>query len=629
MQVQARIHPALLSRVQEIDPLGLDGLERTFSRVPEAFANRLFKRYAEVRQQCGRDAAKKFAIENIHDLFPLNGASYIATDSELRDQAERVRAMAHERLTGTMPEDERRATLERVAEKFGVTLPKARDAKAWSKLFARAQHTRWWLRQLRGRERVIEHAAIRCGFVNARTAPYVSDMAFTRFEQKQRQALRFLDAMQLECLETGQIIPLDQVAASNVSSPKNRFTEQMVRLKGMEADAALKGFVALFVTWTVPSRMHASGISGERNPKYDGTRSDAANKYLNKLFARVRAQWKRDAIECFGHRVSEPHKDGTPHRHFVIFVMAEQEESMLATMRAHALTDDADEAGAQEHRFRVERCDPAKGSAAGYMVKYIAKNIDGKAVGHDMELPGIDSKRSAPRVTAWSRIWRIRQFQSFGTPTVTVWRELRRHAGQHDAPPADAGEPIGVAWRAAHAGDWCAFMQAQSTPETRLRPLVEMVNSQTYPGEQVARVYGVVAPDGSRLITKEMHYVMRLRPEVRACRLLARRAVDLPWTRGNNCTRAEESERQRTRNVAHSLEPWPDFPQPVQLDAGGLMILQSARIKEQIFLNSPGYPIGSFARTSSSVDEDRARYAVAKAESVKAFFELNKADGWT
>ena len=156
-----------------------------------------------------------------------------------------------------------------------------------------------------------------------------------------------------------------------------------------------------------------------------------------------------------------------------------------------------------------------------------------------------------------------------------------------------------------------------------------MVASQTYPGEQTARVYGVAAPDGSRLVTKELHYVMRLRPEVRECRLSARRAFASPRTRGNNCTRAVETEAKRTRAVAHSLEPWPDFPENVPLDAGGLMPLQSGRMKEPIFINAPGYPVGSFARTALSADEVRERHAVAKAEAVNVFFELHKPEGWT
>ncbi|MDN3519113.1 replication endonuclease [Aquisalimonas lutea] len=40
------------------------------------------------------------------------------------------------------------------------------------------------------------------------------------------------------------------------------------------------------------------------------------------------------------------------------------------------MEDTPDEPGASRHRFQVERIDPQRGTATGYVAKYVAKGID-------------------------------------------------------------------------------------------------------------------------------------------------------------------------------------------------------------------------------------------------------------
>ncbi|MFT7234532.1 MAG: hypothetical protein ACI9QV_000094 [Methylophagaceae bacterium] len=83
----------------------------------------------------------------------------------------------------------------------------------------------------------------------------------------------------------------------------------------------------------------------------------------------------------------------------------------------YGLQDSAHEKGAQKHRITFDMIDRSKGSAVGYIAKYISKNIDGAHIEKDLDG---DAKSSALRVEAWVSTFDIRQFQMFDCPPVTI-----------------------------------------------------------------------------------------------------------------------------------------------------------------------------------------------------------------
>ena len=149
-------------------------------------------------------------------------------------------------------------------------------------------------------------------------------------------------------------------------------------------------------------------------------------------------------------RVAEPQHDGTPHWHILLFTALDNIEEIKSVFSEYALSDSPDEKGAQKHRVTFEHIDPEKGTATGYIAKYISKNIDGEHL--DSDLHGNDAKTSSLRVAAWASIFAIRQFQFFGTAPVGLWRELRRLGS---APEGVLTE----AFNAADKGDWQTFIE--------------------------------------------------------------------------------------------------------------------------------------------------------------------------
>ncbi|HCL5208661.1 TPA: replication endonuclease, partial [Salmonella enterica] len=114
------------------------------------------------------------------------------------------------------------------------------------------------------------------------------------------------------------------------------------------------GLIGMFFTLTAPSSYHSTRIKdGKRNDKYNGASPRKTQKYLCKVWSRVRAAWQRRGIRTFGFRTVEPHHDGTPHWHMVLWFRPEDLEKATTVFRTYALQEDGDEPGAEDYRFEA------------------------------------------------------------------------------------------------------------------------------------------------------------------------------------------------------------------------------------------------------------------------------------
>ncbi len=337
-----------------------------------------------------------------------------------------------------------REAMARICISYGVKDPRGGSVTVTGAM-ARMTDPLWWRRQLRATHaKSVEGAAISLGYVHKRSDLYVSNESLTR---RQQQLARNQDTLEntVAVNEQGQEYTLAELAATGTANKSIRRAELMTRISGFERIARDMQHEGLFFTMTCPSRMHKwkthkGGVVPNR--KYDGTTPAEAQAYLAKVWARIRASLNRQKVGIYGFRIAEPNHDGTPHWHLLVFHQAMEYETLKTTVKRYALEDSSGEAGAALHRVDFKPIDWKRGTAAGYIAKYVAKNIDGYRVGQDLH--GQDALETSARVEAWAATWRIRQFQQVGGPPVGPWRELRRVA----AIPAGAPEYLEKAHRA-------------------------------------------------------------------------------------------------------------------------------------------------------------------------------------
>jgi hypothetical protein len=350
-----------------------------------------------------------------------------ASDAHICDAARTLADRCSSRAELYHTVDTLRAAMARICQGQGIEPPstKFRDRPA----VARMSCHLWWRRKLRRHHcQALEAAAISLGVVHRASDIYCSNETLKRRIQ---QNARNADSLErtLATNELGDEFTLAELASKGVGNKANRRSELMTRIAGFERIAREFGHAGVFLTITCPSRFHKWRIVGGwkviENPNFDPTTDPRiAQQYLAKVWSRIRAKLKRDGIGAYGFRIAEPQHDGTPHWHFLLFYEAPHENGLRSIATHYAMQDSPDERGAQEHRIDFKPIDWEKGSAAGYIAKYVSKNIDGYQV--DKDLYGNDAIQSAARVEAWASTWGIHQFQQIGGPPVGVWRELRR-----------------------------------------------------------------------------------------------------------------------------------------------------------------------------------------------------------
>lgn len=392
------------------------------------------------------DGELRFSARTGADVVKAAGADKVYPINRKQAKAAAVRVAAdvgilQAEFTADPPPDwVQEKALRTLCRYHNTDYPESRYGRA--PVVARLSSPDWWGRKLRLADwREYEMRKIRTGEVRR----YCSD-EIARATRWHREAVRqLLDNLFAVRDDAGAVFTLLELAERSTSNPMNRRAEMVVRTKGVAQLAKDKGWTWAFWTLTCPSKYHSMTTANDgqrlRNPKWNGSSPREGQKYLRTVFARIRSKLARLKIDYMLVRVAEPHLDGCPHWHGIVWTHPENLKAVRDVMREHGLAEDGDEPGAKRRRvqWRKYRASAYDGSevdaAVAYLIAYIGKNIDGlRSDGEGIDgtkdrdgnrLDG-DAADNAVRAVAWASLWGIKQFDFSGVPAKGPYVELRR-----------------------------------------------------------------------------------------------------------------------------------------------------------------------------------------------------------
>lgn len=179
----------------------------------------------------------------------------------------------------------------------------------------------------------------------------------------------FLDYSYIQDNNTGQQFSLKDCIVSSNHSPQRYYGEIQNRINTLEREATNAELTPVFLTITLPSEFHKMKTSRNgkliRNPKYNGVEPKEAVKILTKMWAKLRQDRSLKELtkmQRMYYRVNEPHKDGTPHTHILLFIPKERIERIEKAFK-HLYNQKSNKF---EKNIR---------SATSYIMKYINKTL--------------------------------------------------------------------------------------------------------------------------------------------------------------------------------------------------------------------------------------------------------------
>lgn len=348
-------------------------------------------------------------------------------------------------------------------------------------------------RRLRARASTARQAlASLLGTIGANGQPYADADTLARWRERQEAARAFGEANEVRCADGTAILLWDVMETSR----KARIAALYAKMKGLDDLAHRRGMIGCFLTITLPPKHHPNPRHGRPYaglPLEDVPTPQETDRALATLWQRLRARWAKAGLDPVGMVVREPHQDGCPHAHPLLYV---ENREQVAILDQHLRAMCPDPVKGRRVASKLVMIDRTKCSASSYIMKYLLKAMpaweDAARLADGQDRDGDpDHLMHIQGVAAWASERRLRRFSWIGMHGLnTIWQRI--HGMSEERGDFDEDEPpegITRAWLAMRDQQWADALEHLGAirADKRERPRLAYEEVENRYGEKVRR----------------------------------------------------------------------------------------------------------------------------------------------
>lgn len=271
---------------------------------------------------------------------------------------------------------------------------------------------------------------------------FISYAGLYRWQFRQRRAAEYGRTHAIFDGKSGTALDVVMRAAAEA-----RRAQVVAMTMGMVEAGKRQGLTPVFVTLTLPPEWHPNPSKGGQH--HDPALSPAAAAdHLQDLWHRVLAMLRKRRVKLWGLWVVEPHRDGCPHRHAVVWMRADEIGDLRECVEHHF---------PGEHQTEIRPLCDGAASAATYILTYVMKGLpSAERVVPDGKLKPTEEDHHGQwsRYRAWASQIGVRRWGTFGLRRglTSLWRGIY---GMKEAPAEPHARRV---WRAMRKGKWATAL---------------------------------------------------------------------------------------------------------------------------------------------------------------------------